>query len=218
MRRGHGFSPVLLALALIAPPVVNLLMEFQRLRHAGAPPGLVDFGFGADPGTEALPARGIYIPGRLIDFRSPSAFRATYFVHFPRGARVAAGAVAVTPGAVVAGRVVKVWDGIALVKSVEDPAFRVACRSRLGEDAILSGAGSGRGLGAVAGTLDSFEEDEILRTAGGPGVTPAGMIIGRVREGRVVPHFTPSSAAWLYLWYDPDLERLDAVFGTAAGG
>ena len=212
MQRKHGYASMVLALALFLPPLLNLATELRRLRGGGQGPPPMDFGYGAPP-TE-LPARGTYITGRIIDLRSPSAFRTTYLVHYPRSKTVRPGTVVISRNSIVAGVVAKSWPraGIALVKSLEDPAFRVSVACH-GAELVLSGSGEGRGLAAVSGDLALFADGERITTSGRKSIFPAGLAVGHWRKGQVVPAFSRTDTRWVYLWRDPDLEVLEAAFG-----
>jgi cell shape-determining protein MreC len=220
MRRGHGIAPVLLALAIGLPPVLNLIAEVRRVKDAGPFPDTRSHGFGADtrkftppPGSE----RGRYVPGRIIDFRSPSSFRSTFFVHYPRAEPVTPGSVVIAPPQTVAGVIVKAWTriGVALARHVEDPAFRVACKAG-DRTFLLSGAGEEYGLTALAGSLADLPGD-VVRTSGADGVFPPDLLVGYWRtegDGTVEPAFSRERGRWVYLWFDPDLAALQRVLGT----
>jgi hypothetical protein len=223
MRRGRGFAPWLLVLALALPPLLNLIDEVRRIDRAGPAPEVASFGFGAPDETFVPPPgarRGRYVPGRIIDFRSPSAFRSTFLVHFSPKESVGVGAAVMTPGRILAGTVVKVWTraGVALARSVEDPAFRAVVRAGEAE-VVLAGRGEGAGLQCLGGAAPPPSE-EPLATAGTDGVFPAGLLVGYRRTGgalTIEPAFRREAACWAYLWYDPDLEALEAALGPRAG-
>jgi hypothetical protein len=223
MRRGHRIAPILLALALGLPPLLTLVAEVNRAGRAGQAPEMKSYGFGEPPEPFVPPPgarRGRHVPARIVDFRSPSIFRSTFFVHLPPGECPAVGAVVMTPERALAGAVVKVWKtaGIALARSPEDPAFRVACRCG-SREAFLTGRGDALGLTLLAGNLGDAS-DELVWTAGTDGVFPAGLLVGYRRAETsdvVVSAFDRSRATWVYLWRDPDLEALEAAVGPRAG-
>ncbi|HNR99746.1 MAG TPA: hypothetical protein PKX48_12380 [Planctomycetota bacterium] len=216
MRRGLHFGHILLAVALFAPPVFNLALELRRLKAAPPAPPRADFHFGEAPFAPEPPKRGRYIPARIVDFRSPSPLRSTFMVHFPPTEEVHRGAVVIGPHAILAGTVAKVWQrqGVALVRSVEDPGFRALCASRDG-DIVLVGRGESTGLSALAGTLDVFADGERVVTAARSRVFPAGLVLGNRRGNTVVPAFAYDRDRWVYLWHDPDLQALSAALGIA---
>ncbi len=214
MRRGQGFGPIVLAVALFAPPLFNLALELRRLKDPLPAPPRADFRFGDAPFTPGPPKRGRYIPARIVDFRSPSPLRSTFIAHFPPTEEVRRGAVVIGPHAILAGTVAKVWQrqGIALIRSVEDPGFRALCASRDG-DIVLAGRGESLGLGALAGSLAAFAEGERVLTAARSRVFPAGLLLGDRRGDAVMPAFAYDQDRWVYLWHDPDLQALSAALG-----
>ncbi len=214
MRRGQGFGSILLALALFVPPLFNLAIELRRLKDAGQAPPRRDFMFGEAPYALGPPTRGRYVPARIIDFRSLSPLRGTYIVHFPPTEKTRKGAIVIGPHAVLAGMVVKVWEnhGIALVRAVDDPGFRVLCATRA-DDVVLAGRGFGLGLDALTGSIADVAEGERVLTSPRSRVFPPNLIIGN-RQGRIVtPAFAHDRDRWVYLWQDPDLEALSAAVG-----
>ena len=218
MRRGQGVAPLVLGIALVLPPLLNLVAELRRLRDAGPPPDVLEYGFGRAPADAEPPPeerRGRYVPGRVVDFSSPSPFVSTFFVHFPRREEVRPGAVVIAPGRVLAGRIVKVWPraGLALARVPEDADFRVACS--VGDARVLlTGRGDGAGLEAASGSLADFES-EIVQTSGDGGVYPPRLLVGFRRKNVVLPAFSRTRGTWVYLWYDPDLEALAQALGAA---
>jgi len=223
MRRGSSVASILLASALVLPPLLNLISEFRRASRAGPSPPRLSFGFGPVATDFSPPPdqrRGTYIPARILDFRSPSTTRSTFFVHYPSGESVAVGSVVIAPPWILAGKIVKVWprSGVALAAYVEDPSFRVPALAGSTEF-LLMGRGEGLGLGVLKGDL-SASDSALLKTSGAAGVFPGGLLVGyldRARKGRVAPAFLRQHGMWLYLWRDPGLEALRRALGTAAG-
>ena len=73
MRRGQSLAPLILGLALVLPPLLNLVFELRELSTAGSSPETLAYGFGAAPEQVQPPRdqrRGRYVPARVIEFGS----------------------------------------------------------------------------------------------------------------------------------------------------
>ncbi len=218
MRHQHGAAAgLLLVLLLFLPPILNVCFEFYTVKTAERPP-VHSFGFGSPGDTHSLkiPAeyrKGTYVPAKVLGFNTPAPFRSSYFAAFsPEAAdNVLPGATVIARPWMLAGIVVKVWrkSGFALVKSLRDPSFRAACVLD-GKKVIVRGQGGGAELVLESGAHEAAA-GAIAATSGEGNVFPPGLHVGYStgkETGIIVPFFTRKQNAWVHLWIDPDLQRI----------
>lgn len=212
MRHGHSVAPIILALALFLPPLLNVGFKLIGL-HQSAEPETLTYGSGTPDKALKVPAgyrRGDYLPARVIHFSTPSTYRSTYFLTVTPSRPIYPGTAVIAPPWTLAGVVVSVWPqtGVALVKNLDDPLFFVSCMIK-GE--VLDCQGIGQGLGLKGVLEDSMAAPLAeVSTSGRGHLFPPGLLVGSLdADGQTIrPAFTPDNTPWAYLWFDSDAERV----------
>jgi len=221
-------APVLVSIALLLPPMANLIRAILRDLHAGAgaePPVRAFAGPDREEETRDL-ARFRFTGARWLPFHDTSPLRSSGWIDRGAEAGVRPGQIVATARGDLVGRVRKVFPRFAQIMLLDDPEFRVHAAARLasGEaEAVVRGDGPGGRLVAehIVGAL-RLPAQALLRTAGGDAEVPEGLAIGYALDGGGLLDRQPARASaatdrlrTVYVLSDPLIE---SVRTARAGG
>ncbi|MBN1422805.1 MAG: hypothetical protein JXP34_28775 [Planctomycetes bacterium] len=221
-------APILVSLALLIPPMANLVRSILRDLRPQESETLPARTFaGPDREEEARDlARFRFTAARWLPFHDVSPLRSSGWIDRGAEAGVRPGQIVATARGALVGRVRRVYPRFAQVMLLDDPEFRVRAAARLasGEaEAIVRGNGRGGRLLAehVAGALE-LPAQALLRTAGGDAELPEGLTIGYALEGGGILQAQPARASaatdrlrTVYVLADPLIEAVRTARGGA---